>query len=328
MLKLRTTIEIQPITTSIKYEQPILLLGSCFAQHIGKQLKEHKLSVIPSPNGILYNPASIAQSIHRLHSGAAYDKNDPAIFNYQEKWISFDHHGDFSKLNQDELLQHINEQLQVAHAQIQDIQYLILTLGTAYVYELKTNRKVVANCHQLPAKKFTRYRLSVSEVVTLLSKPIIKLQKTNPQLQILLTVSPIRHWKDGAIDNQRSKSTLLLAVEQLCQQLKQVHYFPSYEIMMDELRDYRFYASDMLHPSEVAIQYIWQQFKDSFFKEKEQHLMKKVATIRQAFHHRPRFPKSQSHQQFCIQQLEKIKRLKKQYPFFNWEEEEQYFSYF
>lgn len=319
---LTTTIEIPKGRCRIGYEDPILLMGSCFADNIGRKLSEHKFKIDQNPFGTLYNPASIAQSLERLLDPVPFSPDD--LFQHEGSYHSFAHHSRFSATDESSCLEQINSRLDHSSRFLKEARILIITLGTAYVYRLKENGKVVANCHKLPERLFERSMLSTDAITQEWSSLLDKLWQHNPKLQILFTVSPIRHWKDGAHGNQLSKATLLLAVEQLQQCFpKQVHYFPAYELMMDELRDYRFYADDLLHPSNVAIEYIWQRFAESLLSNEAQALAKEWISIQKAIDHKPFRPESEAYRQFILQTLLKIERINKKITSFAPQEEEE-----
>lgn len=247
-MKLQTIVDIQPSEWKIGYEDKILLVGSCFADSIGEMMEQRGLQVTCNPFGTLYNPVSIAQALNIKHQTS----NMPLIYN-EGLWHSMAHHGSFSRPTREEAEQAVADSIEAMQRALREASVVIVTFGTAWVYEM--NGEVVGNCHKLPAERFTRRRLSVDEIVQTW-QPILA---QYPDKHWLFTVSPIRHIKDGLHENQLSKATLLMTVEQL-----RVGYFPSYEIVLDELRDYRFYAEDLVHPSPVAIQYIWERFTEVY----------------------------------------------------------------
>lgn len=252
----RTKVELPASLPPVTHAGQILLLGSCFAENMGRQLAENKFRVDVNPFGILYNPFSVSTALVEILKGKVYQEED--LFAYKECWHSPMHHGSFSAATAGEVIRNINHRLQQAYKTVHQLDWLMLTFGTAYVYEQKETGRVVSNCHKLPESNFNRRLLSVDEIVNEYTSLIAGMTARNPNLKILFTVSPIRHIRDGMHANQLSKSTLLLTIDRL-QQLfpKQVFYFPAYEIVLDELRDYRFYADDMLHPSPLAVNYLW-----------------------------------------------------------------------
>lgn len=302
------------------YNDKMLLLGSCFVENIGKKLDEFKFHVCINPFGTLYNPSSVASSIQTLLDGKIYNPTD--LFNYGGSFHSYDHHSRFSSVNKEECLQLINSQARFASDYIKTGKFLFVTFGSAYIYRLKENNRIVANCHKLPDRQFIRELLTVEGITELWSELIQKLRKINPDLRILFTVSPIRHLKDGAHGNQISKATLTLAVQQLLERHPEsTAYFPAYEIMLDELRDYRFYAEDMVHPSNQAILYIWNRFISCFMTSDTKEIMRQWEEIQKAMKHKPFQPESDAYQKFLIQTMLKVEHITKKIPSFDTQNE-------
>ncbi len=324
MSDFRTILSPQKANISIDYENAILCIGSCFTENIGQLLIDSKFPALLNPFGILYNPASINNGIDRMLFGKQYTEED--LFFHKDLWHSFDHHGVFSHPNKQASLNSINSELETATKFLEKTNRLILTLGTANVFVKKATGKIVANCHKLPNNEFVKKRLSVAEIVLLLQPTLEKLKSRNPDLEVILTVSPVRHLKDGIIENQRSKATLLLAIEELVDQLAFVHYFPAYELVIDDLRDYRFFEKDMAHPNELAIHYIWEYFQQTYFAEETFTIFKKINKIVQASKHRPFHRETSAHQQFVNKQLKNITALEKQYPFLSLKKEQEIFQ--
>ena len=292
------------------------MLGSCFAENIGKKLEENKFKTDLNPFGTLYNPSSIAEAIRMLLYPERFTGDD--LFRHEGVYHSFSHHGRFSSPSETECLENINGRLFSSAEIIRKARRMIITLGTAWVYRLRSTGKIVSNCHKLPEKMFDRQMLSVDEITTEWKSLLLSLWEQNPELKILFTVSPIRHWKDGAHGNQLSKATLLLAVEQLQKDFpEQTAYFPAYEIMMDELRDYRFYADDMLHPSLQAVEYIWERFTETMLSRETQAILKEWKDIQKAINHKPFQPKSEAYKHFISQTLLKMERLNEKFPYFD-----------
>ena len=263
MQDFRTHLPLPKYDFGINHSHHVMCLGSCFAENIAQKLQNFKFSTLLNPHGILYNPVSIEKSLNQLRSAHQFSESD--LLGHQGLWHSFDHHGQFSMPDQKDTLKKINERLEEGHHFLKNANRLIVTLGTANVFVYKKSGEIVANCHKLPGNEFERKRLKVETIVKKLSPIFSKLKTEKPGLHIITTVSPIRHIRDGLVENQRSKATLLLALDQICADLEFVHYFPSYEILLDDLRDYRFYEADMIHPNEVALNYIWDIFKTAFF---------------------------------------------------------------
>lgn len=297
----------------------MLLFGSCFAENIGRRLIENKFSVNVNPFGVLYNPASIGQAIGILRENKTFTEAD--IFQHQGVYRTYLHHSEFSSADKDNFLQTINESREKASDDLKKAEVLLITLGTAYVFDLKETGQVVANCHKQPSNIFNHRKLSVDEIVFSWTKLIEESLSINPELKILFTVSPIRHWKDGAHNNQLSKAILLLAIDELISKFSNLYYFPSYEIVLDELRDYRFYAEDMIHPNEVAIRYIWDIFTDTYFDEETKNICKQWQNISRAISHRPFNEGTEEHKQFLKQTLLKVNSLRNKYPYFDCEKE-------
>jgi hypothetical protein len=323
-MKFRTEIKPDKIKSQITYGDSILALGSCFAENIGSRLDALKYHIDINPFGIQYNPASIADGLNNIISGKAFQLSD--LFEYQGEWHSFLHHSDFSDEDPLEALSKMNKRLESAANSITTTNFLMLTLGTSWIFSLKENSTIVNNCHKLPAANFTRRRLSVEETVACLELPLKKLTIANPNLQIIISISPIRHLKDGLHENQLSKASLLLAVDTLCTKFENIQYFPAYEIVMDDLRDYRFYASDLTHPSEQAIEYVWEKFEESCLLSKESQLRKEISNLVQASNHRLFNPKSEKSFKFAQSQLQLIEALKQKNRGLNFEKETQYFA--
>ena len=257
-MNLQTKITIVAPDFSIDYNSKLMMLGSCFAENIGSKFSYYKFDVDVNPCGIIYNPLSVANVLRLIMEGKRFEKND--LRKVGEKWVSLYHHGAFSSTDPDECLSRINGRLEKAAEELCSLDLLVITWGTAWVYKHVRENMIVSNCHKIPAQEFERSRLSVENIVEEYVELIERLREINPGLRILFTVSPIRHWKDGAHGNQLSKATLLLAIDQLREKLEYVYYFPAYEIVLDELRDYRFYADDMLHVSGFTVDYIWERF--------------------------------------------------------------------
>ncbi|MBL0182798.1 MAG: GSCFA domain-containing protein [Chitinophagaceae bacterium] len=313
----------KPFDSKINHRHMLLLVGSCFTEQIGAKLASHKFSVLDNPNGILFNPVSIAKSVTSYIENKKYGKED--LFYQNECWNSWEHHSRFSNPDADECLRLINESQTRANAFLKTANWLLITLGSSFVYELE-NKNVVANCHKVPTDKFNKRLLSVDEVATGLHAMIEKALAFNPGLKIIFTISPVRHLRDGFVENNRSKATLIHAVHQLVEKNETCFYFPAYELVIDDLRDYRFYAEDMVHPNYAATNYVWEKFIAACVDEPSQQLMKEIAIIVAAKNHKPFNPTSEQHKKFLQTNSEKVKRLQQQYPYINFEEEIQFFS--
>lgn len=324
MTDFRTIIDIPEVERKISYKSRILSLGSCFSENIGDKFSRYKFNTLINPFGILYNPHSMAQSLQFLMKEKQFTADD--LIENQGVWHSFYHHSRFSGIDKEQVLSQINTLIKKASDFLKSTNVLLLTFGTAWVYELKKTGQIVSNCHKVPAREFTRYRLSVCDIVDLYKGIIKALKNQNLDLQVVLTISPVRHLKDGFHENQLSKSALLTAVNDLVESFDKVYYFPSYEIMMDDLRDYRFYNSDMVHPSSLAIDYIWENFKRIHVDTNAESTMKQVDKILQASEHRPFQPQSNTYQEFVNKQLKQIEALQKKYPFMEFLKETDFFQ--
>lgn len=312
-MEFRTKVELPVGQGEIRHSDSISLWGSCFAENIGKLLSDNKFDCDVNPFGVLYNPLSIAKSMSILLDGKTYHEKDLRFD--KGIWYSLMHHSSFSSTNQSECLEKINLRIVKGREMLGKARWIIFTWGTARVYEWKETGEIVGNCHKLPDRLFTRRLLGVEEVVSVFGSLLKKIHLINPDAQFLFTVSPIRHAKDGMHGNQLNKAVLLLAIEKLCREIPSCHYFPSYEIMLDELRDYRFYADDMLHPTPLAVNYIWECFCSSFFTADTLRIMKDWQEIRKALEHRPFDAKSEAYYTFLSQIMLKIERLKEKLPY-------------
>ncbi|MCK5028366.1 MAG: GSCFA domain-containing protein [Bacteroidales bacterium] len=323
MAQYRTIIEPEPSKNKISYNTPVLFMGSCFAENIGDRMEKLKFPTIVNPFGVLYNPSSVRSGLEILLDNRDFNENDLHFFN--DQWLSFYHDTEFSNENKEKCLDKINKSVNFARKQLQTANYLIITFGTAWTYQYIKTGNIVSNCHKIPANEFERRKLTVEDIFVQWAKLLNRVEDLNPDLKIIFTVSPVRHWKDGAVQNQLSKSTLILAINQLIKIFDNVEYFPAYEIMMDDLRDYRFYADDMLHPSGVAIDYIWDQFSKTYFGKETSEIIKEVSQIIQAKNHRPLNPDTKSHKKFIQNQVAKINKLSERYSYLNFKSELDYF---
>jgi len=321
-----TEINIPEFPWKMDYSKSMMLLGSCFTENIGQKLFDLKFNVDMNPFGILYNPESIANSLKILLEKRIFTEKD--LFNDQGLWISFYHHSRFSGIDRGETLRKINDRISSSHEFLKTADFIILTFGTAWVYELKSTGQIVSNCHKVPASEFKRFRLGVQEITETYHELLEMLWKFNPEVKIIFTVSPIRHWKDGAVENQHSKATLLLAIDQLIRGFgdQVCSYFPSYEIMMDELRDYRFYAEDMLHLSAVATDYIFDRFSNVMISKESKEIAKKILKLKKSMGHRPLNPKTNEYRDFIYLNLNQIEQLGSDFPSIDFTNEKKYFE--
>lgn len=315
----RTVLPTVQTNLDISHASQVICFGSCFAEHMGRRLKQLKFRVLTNPSGIVYNPVSVADSLEMLLADRQYTAAD--LFENAGLWHSFDHHGSFSHPDKQVVLENIHRSLSAARHFLEQTDRLLVTLGTANVAVLNETGKVVANCHKMPGKAFERKRLSVGEIAGILAGIFEKLKTRLPALEVVVTVSPVRHLRDGLVENQRSKATLLLALEAVSLRCPFVHYFPAYELVLDDLRDYRFYEPDMAHPNQQAVEYIWQYFGEAYFNEKTKALCQRLADVSAALAHRPFHPESAEHQFFLKKQQEKIAQLAQEYPLLDFSRE-------
>ncbi len=324
--KFHTIVEMPKFKWQTGYSKKNLFVGSCFAENIGQKMAGLKFDVHINPFGILYNPASIAANIKLLLSGKKFTA-EGLIF-HNELWHSFLHHGRFSGAEKKQTLENINSKLQFSSAYLKNTDFIFITFGTSWIYEYKKNNQVVSNCHKIPASDFNRRRLGVNEISGEYAKLLPAIWDANPGCKIIFTVSPVRHWKDGAIENQRSKATLLLAIGEICNTFgpDRCAYFPSYEIMVDELRDYRFYADDMLHISETGIAHIWGLFEENLIDKESMALKPKIQKITKAYSHRPFNPFSGEYLNFLQSALSQIEGLQGNLQCLNFELEKNHFA--
>lgn len=308
----------------IAYTDKILLIGSCFTEHMSERLSAHKFQVCSNPHGILFNPLSVTESLNSYVKQKTYEKQD--LFLLQELWGSWDHHTRFSSTKVEESLEKINEECQSAAHFLQSADWVMITLGSAFQYFLKENNRPVANNHRAPANWFEKKLLTIEMITDALLDCISNIRHINPKVQFLFTISPVRHIRDGVVDNNRSKARLLESVHSVCEQIEYAHYFPAYELLIDVLRDYRFYDIDMVHPNYLATQIVWEQFTATCLQPEALPIMEQVLDIVTAKNHRTRFPETQAHAQFLAAYKEKVTKLKLAYPFLNLKEEMEYFE--
>jgi hypothetical protein len=312
-MKLQTQVPIATAPYHLGYTSEIVLLGSCFANHIGQKLEYHKFRTTLNPFGILFHPKALSNLVERALKEEEYREEE--LFSHQEQWHSFEAHSDVSKNSKEELLRNLNEQLALTRQKLADASHLILTLGTAWGYEHKASGKWVANCHKVPQKEFNKVLSTPEEIVESLGEAIAKILQLNSKIAIYLTISPVRHLKDGFVENQRSKAHLITATHKLQQSVpNKLYYFPAYELMMDELRDYRFYEADMVHPNALAIDYIWEKFKANCISKADLKTMESVAEVQKGLAHRAFNPSSKQHLAFKENLQNKIAALTASHP--------------
>jgi len=308
----RTQVEIPHSPIKITYEDRVMTLGSCFSENIGNKMQDAYFLMDNNPFGVLYNPISIRNSIDLMLQNKRFTEED--LFLYQSMYHSFAHSGMFSDTTAEGCLKKINSRVEVSCDFLQQANFLLITFGTAWVFEDEKTGKIVSNCHKLPSTEFVRRRLTVQEIVGDYIALIHKMNTLFPNLQIIFSVSPIRHWKDGAHENNISKSTLHLAIDALQKYFLQVHYFPAFEIQLDELRDYRFYDADMFHPTDLAIDYIWKRFSDTYFSQKTQQLKKRLEQLALELAHRPLHPESIEYSYFLYKVEKHKSEIRTEFP--------------
>jgi len=323
--KFHTRVDIPSFGTKYGYQNLWMFTGSCFTENVGEKMEELKYPADINPFGILYNPASVSAGLRFLIQKKLFTPDDLIFRN--GLWHSFFHHSRFSSADAETALNRINNRITSSHAFLSKADFLFITFGTALVYEYKPTGIIVSNCHKIPAREFRRFRLTPSEIVDDYRRLLTELWNFNQKLKIIFTVSPIRHWHDGAIENQRSKATLILAADQIIKEFGQekCNYFPSYEIVIDELRDYRFYEEDMIHLSVSATNHIWEIFRNSFISDENIIISKQIEKIIYALKHRPFNKFTQEHLSFLTQTMQKVKEVQKNFPYLNLQFEENYF---
>lgn len=319
MINFRTVFDIPVFEFPINYDSKVMLIGSCFSDNIGQKLKKLKFEVLSNPYGVLYNPYSIQEVFNHLLGHRSLDDKD--LVQHSGLWHSYLHHSSFSEPDKVALNHKIEKVKQDAVEFLKNADFLFITFGTAWVYELKSSNRIVSNCHKVPAKEFKRFRLASCDITDEFGMLLQRLEELNPKLKVIFTLSPIRHLKDGATENTLSKSILNIAIHELVDTFTQCHYFPSYEIVMDDLRDYRFYAEDMTHLSSQAVDYIFERFGNTFFSSETQNQMVQIEKLLKAVAHRPFNPETEAHQKFLEKTKNSIRQLMQNYPNKNWDSE-------
>ena len=323
-MEFQLPIHINPLPQQVSYQDKLLLMGSCFTEHIGNKLQELKFDVLQNPNGILFDPYSVATSLVSYIQNKKYTADD--LFFLNELWQSWQHHSNFSNINQEACLGAINASQSRAHEFLKYADWIIITLGSSFSYRLLENNMPVANCHRAPAQTFHKHLMGIEEINSVLDNCIHQLFHFNPKLKIIFTVSPVRHIRDGVVENNRSKARLIETVHHLVNKFDNLFYFPAYELVIDVLRDYRFYDIDMVHPNYPATEFVLENFAQSCIDEPSRLLMEEVKKIVIARKHKPFQPATHAHRQFLSAHLDKTKSLLKKYPFLNLADELNYFG--
>jgi len=319
----RTVIKSEPFNFTVSYRSNMMFTGSCFTEHIGNQLKELKFNVNINPFGIIYNPISVAESLNFIIDNKQFNEDDLVFYN--EFWHSFFHHGKFSRTDKKKTLDLINSSLSDSSDFLRTADYLFITLGTAWVYYHNKTEQIVANCHKFPASEFRKYLLNENEIVKIISDLIEKIRLINNKLKVIFSVSPVRHLNDGFTENFLSKAVLRTSIDKIGKSNFETYYFPAYEILIDDLRDYRFYNSDLIHPNPTAIKYIFDFFKNMFFSNETELISRKVQKIISAKKHKLFNTETVQSKKFINSSLKQINNLKNLYPFLNFDDEEKYF---
>ena len=329
-MKFHFEFDIKRPSRSIQHTHKILLIGSCFTENIGDKLKKQKFQVLENPNGILFNPVSVAEAVNMYMDNSITSAEQ--VFQHNETWHSWKHHSRYSGVTLEECVTKINTSTQRAHEFLKHTDHLLITLGSAGLYTLTAEAAnavlgdVAANNHKAPAGWFLKRLMRPEEVKQVLGNMLDKLISFNPQLQVIFTISPVRHLREGVIENNRSKAVLIQAVHDLADQYEPVYYFPAYELVIDDLRDYRFYAEDLVHPNYYATQYVWDKFTEACMNEDTKMLMKEIAEINLAFQHKPLNPSTSQHKHFLHTYQRKVALLQEKYPFLDLAAELQYFA--
>lgn len=318
-----TIVDIPQFKSQTGYQIKNCFMGSCFTENIGNKMARLKYDTDINPFGILYNPISVASGIEMLMERKEFKESD--LVKQNGIWHSFYHHGRFSSTDKKEVLEKINNRIHFSHNYLKNSGFLFVTFGTAWVYNLKGTGKTVSNCHKVPSGNFERIRLTIDEIVEKYRTVLNNLWQINPGIEVIFTVSPVRHWKDGAVENQRSKSILLLAADRIVKNSAgRCNYFPAYEIVMDELRDYRYYAEDMVHISPTAVEHIWNKFESALIREESQKLSTKIKPLIASIEHRPIYKYTKEHLNFVKKQLINVTSFKQKYPFLLFDSEIEY----
>ena len=322
-MKWMADIDIKGPANKINYNHSLFLIGSCFTEHIGNRMADYKFPVLQNPNGILFDPISVCYSLQSYINAKFYTAED--LFYLNDLWQSWQHHSMFSGMDQQAVLNTINKFQQQAHQFLRKANWMIITLGSSFSYKLVDGGTPVANCHRAPSQWFNKHLIEISEITNKLDDTIIQLKAFNPGLKIIFTISPVRHLRDGVIDNNRSKARLIEAVHQIEQQFEHCYYFPAYELVIDVLRDYRFYDIDLAHPNYAATEFVFEKFKEHYIENKSLELMDDIKKMVNAYRHRPFNPLTNSHQSFLNASLAKARQLQKQLPHLDFSEQINYF---
>jgi hypothetical protein len=328
-MKFRFEFDIKKLAEAITHQHKLLLIGSCFTENIGEKLDRYKFTTLQNPNGILFNPVSVAEALTDYIEAKQITRNN--LFAYNGGWHSWQHHSRFSGVTAEEALEKINASYREAHRFLKRVDYVFITLGSAWVYQLTEkalNAKtgvVAANNHKAPADWFHRKLLTTEDVLRVLDNVIHRVFLFNPGAKIIFTISPVRHLREGVVENNRSKAVLIQAVHHLVDKFDKLYYFPAYELVIDDLRDYRFYAEDLVHPNYFATQYVWEKLVDACMSPATKNLMEEIHSINLAYQHKPFNPESAQHKTFLQNFGKKTTALQEAHPHLNFDKELAYF---
>ncbi|MBC7902933.1 MAG: GSCFA domain-containing protein [Gemmatimonadaceae bacterium] len=323
-MEFQLPIHIATLPDPISYSNKILLMGSCFTEHIGNRLHDLKFNVLQNPNGILFDPQSVSSALISYINNKSINEDD--LFYLDELWQSWQHHSVFSNIDRKAAIENINNARNNAHVFLKEANWVIITLGSAFQYRLTDNDDAVANCHRAPANRFRKHLMGIEEINSHLDSCIHQLLHFNPKLRFLFTVSPVRHVRDGVVENNRSKARLIEVVHHLVGKFDRLYYFPSYELVIDVLRDYRFFDVDMVHPNYPATGYVLEKFMEHCVDVDSRAIMDEIVKVVMARKHRALQPATIAHKKFLLTHAEKAKNLSERFPFLNLTEEIKYFQ--
>jgi len=312
-VKLQTQLPLEKQAPAINYHSKLVLLGSCFAENIAEKFSYYKFQNKVNPLGVLFHPIAILELLTRAHHNTPYTEKE--VFFSNGCWQSFQAHSRLNSTSQSETLKNLNTALKSTQNQLKNASHVILTFGTSWVYKHIESKTIVANCHKQPQKEFEKSILSIQQLQESFNAILSILKAFNPNVSVLFSISPVRHLKDGFVENNQSKAHLIAALHSVINTTNNTHYFPSYELLMDELRDYRFYKEDMVHPSPIAIDYIWQKFKSVWIHDETNSIMEEVSQLQKGFAHKPFNPLTPEHATFLSTLAKKAQVLETQFPF-------------
>ena len=308
----------------ISYTDKILFIGSCFSEEIAAKMSDLKFDILQNPNGILYDPISISSALNPYITNEPFDIND--LFFQNDLWHSWHHHSIFSGLDKEKVFRKIVNTRQEAHQFLKKTTWLIISLGTSFNYSLKQEGIQVSNCHKAPADYFEKKLITTEETIAALSATINSLREFNPDVKIIFTVSPVRHVKDGLVENNRSKARLIEAVHSITEKFEDIFYFPAYELIIDVLRDYRFYKTDLVHPSDAAVDFVFENFCNALLDEPGKKMLEEISKVVKAMSHKPFQKESAAHKNFMNTHLEKINKISENFPGIDFTKEKKYFA--